>query len=193
MKNRMIIICVITGFLLCACGSNSKNTEINVRNSDIENIQEKDSSSMTTPTAQDMVLVQSVDELCNQSDQVVKATIEKKTKVGKEATNAEIVYELKINECIKGDNKVNEINLKVSNNDSGIYEDRFYYDFNEGETYIFFLCYDANEECYYITSQTTGLIKILDDNKVEVQKKDHLFNSCKTYEDVISKLNFQSK
>lgn len=188
MKHKVVFVCVIAGIFLCACGSNRNNKEgeVNAKDSDNVNIQEQDTLKNNTPTSSDLVLINTIEELWNGSDTVVKAKIEKRTEIGDE-----IEYELKINEWIKGSNENNVIKLRVWNNVNNTITDVNYFDFNQDETYVFFLNQIESKDCYGISCQSAGLIKVEEDNTVEVQEYDPVFKECRTYEDVTGILKTQ--
>lgn len=188
MKHKFVFVCVMAGIFLCACGSNRNNKEgeANAKDTDNVNIQEQDTLKNNTPTSSDLVFINTIEELWNGSDTVVKAKIEKRTEIGDE-----IEYDLKINEWIKGSDENDVIKLRVWNNVNNTITDVKYFDFNEDETYVFFLNHIESRECYGISCQTAGLIKVEEDNTVEVQEYDPIFKECKTYEDVTRILKTQ--
>lgn len=102
------------------------------RKNDNVNIQEQDTLKNNTPTSSDLVFINTIEELWNGSDTVVKAKIEKRTEIGDE-----IEYDLKINEWIKGSDENGVIKLRVWNNVNNTITDVNYFDFNEDETYVF--------------------------------------------------------
>lgn len=194
MKYKVIFVCALAGLCLCACGSKGdKDKKVNAENTDNVETKEQDTSKQITPGQSDLLFVNSIEELWEDSEYVVNATIKNRTEIGDEETGEEIEYELKVNEWLKGSGESDEIKLKTWNNAKNRYLDVYYYDFNPDETYVFFLKFSKKEGCYRIACETAGLIEVEEDNRVNVQENDQIFKDCKTYEDVIKIIKTQEE
>lgn len=182
----------LNDFLLDGVGSNNYSSEyrfkkcisiegvesITVVNYDYE-ISEELSEEKVSDAKEDLILINTIDELWNCCDTVVNVSVDNKVK-----SDDKIEYELKVNKWIKGEKEDDLIKLTVCNNEEGNFRDVYYYDFSVGDKYLFFLNYNNNTGNYNIACETAGLIKIEKGKKITVKEYDPIFGKCETYKDV---------
>lgn len=176
MKYKIIIMEVLVTICLCACISKDNNEE---KVSEEFNSSIKDTFQNVSDAKEDLILINTIDELWNCCDTVVNVSVDNKVK-----SDDKIEYELKVNKWIKGEKEDDLIKLTVCNNEEGNFRDVYYYDFSVGDKYLFFLNYNNNTGNYNIACETAGLVKIEKGKKITVKEYDPIFGKCKSYKDV---------
>lgn len=191
MTKKIIILCFTMILCLCGCATSESKTKQSGTSAPDDN--GTVSSQKDALVLYDMIPVTSMEELWEISDFIIQGCV--KSRTNQEIYDSIIEYKIEVNEWIKGEHQdENEILLKVLNNETGKYAGEYrYYDFGVEDTYIFFINFDENTNRYWLSCQSTGVIKVEADNKVQAHEFDMVFKDCQTYDDVLEIINRQKE